>query len=139
MKNMIGRNGLPMTDLIGQQHSLVGKWPMADRYIVLCMIMHAYICICSYLVTIATLYFLYYVGSYTYIATKLFIFMSIMACIISYEVTSYICICSYLVTIATLYFLYYVGSYTYIATKLFIFMSIMACIISYEVTSYMPI
>ena len=37
MKNMIGRNGLPMTDLIGQQHSLVGKWPMADRYIVLCI------------------------------------------------------------------------------------------------------
>ena len=35
MKNMIGKNGLPMTDLIGQQHSLVGKWPMADRYIVL--------------------------------------------------------------------------------------------------------
>ena len=36
MKNMIGKNGLPMTDLIGQQHYLVGKWPMADRYIVLC-------------------------------------------------------------------------------------------------------
>ena len=33
---MISKNGLPMTDLIGQQHSLVGKWPMADRYIVLC-------------------------------------------------------------------------------------------------------
>ena len=36
MKNMIGKNGLPMTELIGQQPSLVGKWPMADRYIVLC-------------------------------------------------------------------------------------------------------
>ena len=36
MKNRIGKNGLPMTDWIGQQHSLVGKWPMADRYIVLC-------------------------------------------------------------------------------------------------------
>ena len=38
MKNMIGKNGLPMTDLIGQQHSLVGKWPMTDRYIVLCIL-----------------------------------------------------------------------------------------------------
>lgn len=35
MKNMIGKNGLPMAAPIGQQHSLVGKWPMADRYIVL--------------------------------------------------------------------------------------------------------
>ena len=32
---MKSKNGLPMTDLIDQQHSLVGKWPMADRYIVL--------------------------------------------------------------------------------------------------------
>ena len=35
MKNMISKNGLSMTDLIGQQHSLVGKWLMADCHIVL--------------------------------------------------------------------------------------------------------
>ena len=33
---MIGKNGLPMAASIGQKHSLVGKWPMADHYIVLC-------------------------------------------------------------------------------------------------------
>ena len=34
MKNMIGKNGPPMTDLIGQQHSLVrnGRWPTVILY-----------------------------------------------------------------------------------------------------------
>jgi len=35
-KQLIGTNGRPLAELIGQQHQLVGKWPMADRYIVLC-------------------------------------------------------------------------------------------------------
>ena len=38
MKNLIGTNGRPTATLIGQQHHLVGKWPMADRYIVLCTV-----------------------------------------------------------------------------------------------------
>ena len=35
MKDLIGTNGRPTATLIGQQHHLVGKWPMANRYIVL--------------------------------------------------------------------------------------------------------
>jgi len=35
-KQLISTNGRPLVELIGQQHHLVGKWPMADRYIVLC-------------------------------------------------------------------------------------------------------
>ena len=36
VKNLIGTNGRTMAALIGQQHHLVRKRPMADRYIVLC-------------------------------------------------------------------------------------------------------
>jgi len=35
-KQLIGTNGRPLTESIGKQHDLVGKWPMADHYIVLC-------------------------------------------------------------------------------------------------------
>jgi len=34
---MVGPNGRPMAALVGQQLTLLGKWPMADRYIVLCI------------------------------------------------------------------------------------------------------
>jgi len=34
LKKMIGINGRLMAALIGQQHHLVGKWLMADHYIV---------------------------------------------------------------------------------------------------------
>jgi len=33
---MVGPNGRPMAALLGQQLTLLGKWPMVDRYIVLC-------------------------------------------------------------------------------------------------------
>jgi len=36
-KFMIGPNGRPMAALVGQQLTLLGKWPMADHYIVLCV------------------------------------------------------------------------------------------------------
>jgi len=36
-KQLIGTNGQPLAESIGQQHHLVGKWLMADRYIVLCL------------------------------------------------------------------------------------------------------
>ena len=33
----IDKNDLPMAASIGRKQFLVGKWPMADRYIVLCI------------------------------------------------------------------------------------------------------
>jgi len=33
---MVGPNGRPMAALVGQQLTLLGKWLMADCYIVLC-------------------------------------------------------------------------------------------------------
>jgi len=36
---MVGPNGRPMAALVGQQLTLLGKWPMADRYIVLCAVL----------------------------------------------------------------------------------------------------
>ena len=42
--NLISNNGQSTVELIGQCSDLVRKWPMADHYIVLCMVW-VYVCV----------------------------------------------------------------------------------------------
>ena len=47
LKNVISKNGLPMVEMIGQQHDLVGKWLMGNCYIILCYCSILYVLKCS--------------------------------------------------------------------------------------------